>query len=204
LALGAPVLGPGRDRPAGLDGGQVLGFGSVLGEREFRWLWAAGVQSLLGDQLARVALSVLVFRQTGSTLWTALVYALTFLPALVGGLLLSGIADRYPRRTVLVVCDVCRAGLLAAMAVRGMPIVAVGALLVVATLVGAPFKAAEPALIADIFSGDRYVTALGLRTATSQAAQLIGFAVGGVAVAAFGPSPMYLTRMSRICMNICV
>jgi predicted MFS family arabinose efflux permease len=176
-----PSAEPARSAP--------VGFAEVLRVREFRWLWLASMQSLLGDQLARVALSVLVFRQTGSTLWTAVVYALTFLPALAGGLLLSGVADRYPRRNVLIGCDMCRAVLLAVMAVRGLPILAVGALLVLATLVGAPFKAAEPALIADIFSGDKYVTALGLRTATSQAAQLIGFAVGGVAVAALGPRP---------------
>lgn len=99
---------PGRrpevDRVAETTAARPLaGFGSVLGVREFRWLWAAGVQSLLGDQLARVALSVLVFRQTGSALWTGLVYALTFLPALVGGVVFSGAADRYPRREVLIV-----------------------------------------------------------------------------------------------------
>jgi hypothetical protein len=47
--------------------------------REFRWLWLADVQSLLGDQLARVALSVLVYERTGSSLLTAGIYALTFI-----------------------------------------------------------------------------------------------------------------------------
>ncbi len=168
-------------------GGQQAGFRSVFAEREFRWLWTAGVQSLLGDQLARVALSVLVFERTASTLLTAAVYALTFLPAFLGGVLLGGLADRYPRRRVLIGCDVVRAVLLAAMALPAVPLLAVGALLTLATVVGAPFKAAEPALLADIFPDDRYVTALGLRTATYQASQLVGFAVGGVAVAAIGP-----------------
>ena len=171
------------------DAGQPAGFRSVFAEGEFRWLWAAGAQSQLGDQLARVALSVLVFERTGSTLLTAAVYALTFLPALVGGLVLGGVADRYPRRRVLVGCDVVRAGLLAGMALPGVPLVALGALLTLVTLVGAPFKAAEPALLAEIFADHRYVTALGLRTATHQSAQLVGFAVGGVAVAAVGPRP---------------
>jgi len=35
-------------------------FGSVLAVAEFRWLWLAGAQSHAGDQLARVALAVLV------------------------------------------------------------------------------------------------------------------------------------------------
>jgi len=142
---------------------------------------------LLGDQLARVALSVLVFERTNSTLLTAAVYALTFLPAFFGGLLLGGLADRYPRRRVLIGCDVVRAVLVAAMALPGTPLLAVSGLLTLATLVGAPFKAAEPALLADIFTDDRYVTALGLRTATYQASQLVGFAIGGAAVAVVGP-----------------
>jgi MFS family permease len=166
--------------------GAGSGFRSVFAEREFRWLWVAGVQSLVGDQLARVALSVLVFQRTDSTLLTAAVYALTFLPAFLGGLLLGGLADRYPRRRVLISCDLVRAGLVATMALPSMPLAAVGALLTLATMVGAPFKAAEPALLADIFNGERYVTALGLRTATYQSSQLAGFALGGVAVAAVG------------------
>jgi len=166
--------------------GAGSGFRSVFAEREFRWLWVAGVQSLVGDQLARVALSVLVFQRTDSTLLTAAVYALTFLPAFLGGLLLGGLADRYPRRRVLISCDLVRAGLVATMALPSMPLPAVGALLTLATMVGAPFKAAEPALLADIFNGERYVTALGLRTATYQSSQLAGFALGGVAVAAVG------------------
>ena len=51
---------------------------------------------------ARVALSVLVFQRTDSAFLTGLTYALTFVPALVGGILLSGLGDRYPRREVMV------------------------------------------------------------------------------------------------------
>jgi MFS family permease len=68
-------------------------------------LWAAAAQSVVGDQLARVALSVLDFQRTGSAAWTAGMYALTQLPALLSGVLLSGLADRFSRRAVMVTCD---------------------------------------------------------------------------------------------------
>lgn len=61
-----------------------VGFGAVLRVREFRWLFFADMQSQLGDQLARVALSVLVFARSGSVFLTAAVFALTFLPAVLG------------------------------------------------------------------------------------------------------------------------
>jgi MFS family permease len=165
---------------------QRVRFTDVLRVREFRMLWIADAQSAAGDQLARVALSLLVFERTSSSALTALTYALTYLPALIGGALLSGLADRHPRRTVMIVCDVLRAGLVAAMALPGLSLWALCLLLVLAVLIGSPFAAAENALIPDILEGDRFVVSSGLRTITNQTAQLAGFALGGVAVAAIG------------------
>lgn len=69
-----------------------VGFAGVLRQREFGLLWLADVQSLLGDQLARVALAVLVYERTRSGFAAAAVYALTFLPALIGSLLPGPVA----------------------------------------------------------------------------------------------------------------
>jgi len=168
---------------------QRVKFTDVLRVREFRALWIADAQSAAGDQLARVALSLLVFERTSSSALTALTYALTFLPALVGGALLSGLADRYPRRTVMIVCDILRAGLVGLMALPQLPLWALGGLLILAVLTGSPFTAAENALIPDIVEGDRFVVSSGLRTITNQIAQLAGFAFGGITVAAIGSRP---------------
>ena len=116
---------------------------SVLSDREFAALWLAYALSLAGDQLARVALAVLVFDATGSPAATALAYAVTFLPWLVGGPLLAGLGDRYPRRTVLVVCDVLAAALLAVMALPRVGLVALAMLLFLVVTLAAP--SARPA-----------------------------------------------------------
>lgn len=168
---------------------RTVGFAALLRVREFRVLWLADVQSLLGDQVARVALSVLVFGRTGSGLLTAAVYALTFLPALLGSLLLGGLADRLPRRALLVAGDLTRAGLLAVMAVPAVPTPVVAGLLVVAVLIGAPWSAAESALVVDILPAGQYPLGTAWRAATAQAAQLAGFVIGGITVAILGPSP---------------
>ena len=164
----------------------AVSFRSLFAHREFAVLWIAGAQSQLGDQLARVALSVLVFARTGSGFATAATYALTYLPAVVGGIALAGLADLYPRRRLLVVCDLVRAVLFALMAIPAIPLGLLCVLLVLAVLVGSPYGAAEPAIVADLFEGEHYSAAIGIRTATVQAAQLIGFAAGGVVVAATG------------------
>jgi MFS family permease len=112
-----------------------IGYGAVFSVREFRPIFAAHVLSLLGVVLAEVALAVLVFAETGSAVLSALVFALTYLPYALSGLLLSGIADRYPARRVLVGCDVLSCACVAAMAIPGTPIAVLFALRVAMSLI---------------------------------------------------------------------
>jgi hypothetical protein len=163
-------------------------FRDVFAVGEFRALWAAELFSQVGDQFARVSLSVLVYRQTSSALLTGLTYALTYLPSLLGGVLLGGLADRYARREVIVVVDLLRAALVGLMAVPGVPLPALCLLLVGMTTLSGPFKAAQLALLADVLSGDRYVLGLSVRHMTIQSAQVAGFLAGGVLTQGVGAS----------------
>jgi MFS family permease len=162
-------------------------FGDVLRIREFRAIWLADAQSIAGDQLARVSLAILVFARTGSSALTALVYALTYLPAIIGGALLAGIADHFPRRTVMIWCDLIRAALFGTAAISGMPIPVMCVLIVVAVLSTSPFAASESAIVPTILVGELYVVGTGLRVTTTQLAQLVGFAGGGALVGVVGP-----------------
>src|SRR5690242_6808881 len=97
-----------------------VGYGSGFAVGEFRALWVAELFSQMGDQFARVALAVLVYQRTSSALLTGLVYALTYVPSFVGGVLLSGLADRHPRREVVFTVDLLRAVLVGLMAIPGL------------------------------------------------------------------------------------
>lgn len=157
-------------------------FRAVLAVAEFRALWSAELISTCGDQLARVSLSVLVFQRTSSAALTALTYALTFVPAVVGGALLSGLADRFPRRAVLVLSDITRAGLAGLMAMPSMPLPILWGLVFGLALAGGPFKAAQLALLPDVLPGERYQVGLAVRALSTQIAQLGGFILGGSAL----------------------
>jgi len=159
----------------------------VFAVREFRVLWFADALSVLGDQLARVALAILVFERTGSALLTALTYALSFLPWLLGPLL-AGLADRHCRRDVMIVCDLARAALVALMAVPSVPFPVLCVLLFSAELLAGPFAAARAATLPDILPDDRYVLASAVTNITNQSGQVIGFAAGGALVAVVGTS----------------
>jgi predicted MFS family arabinose efflux permease len=160
-------------------------FRNVFGVTEFRALWLAHVLSVAGDQLARVALTVLVFDRTASAGWAALTYALTYLPDLLGGAL-GGLADRYPRRSVMVVADVLRAALVAVMAIPGLPWPVAAALLVVVQLAAGPFQAARQAVLPDLLGADRLPVGQAILSSTYQAALVIGFGAGAAVVAWLG------------------
>lgn len=171
---------------------------------EFRWLWVAQLGSVIGDQLARVALAVLVFDRTGSAGLSALTYALTFLPDVVGGPLLSGLADRFPRRRVMLSCDLARAALVAAMAIPGASLWVLCGLLIAVQLLASPFQSARAALLPAILTGDRYVLASSVSNITAQAAQLAGFVTGGTLVAAFGAGNALLVNAATFGLSAVV
>jgi MFS family permease len=142
--------------------------------------------SVAGDQLARVALTLLVFDRTRSPLLAAVTFAASIVPMFVGGLTLSGLADRLPRREIMIVCDLVRAALVVVMAIPGVGVGVLIGLLVLVTMTSAPFTSARAALYPDILSGDRYVLGTAVTLTTIQFAQVIGFAAGGAAVGLFG------------------
>ncbi|WP_031157868.1 MFS transporter [Streptosporangium roseum] len=184
MAATRPGRLPGRHRrPAE----RQATYGEVIAIREFRALWIGQALSLLGDQLSRVALSVLVFQRTESPLATASVYALTYLPPIIGGPLLAGLADRYARRRIMIFCDLLRAALIALMAIPGTSFTVLCALVFCVVLLSAPFSAARAALLPELLKGDRYVAGSALQNMTNQGAQMLGFALGGALIMGMGP-----------------
>jgi len=189
---GSPLSGPRPERPAE----RPATFGQVFGVREFRPLFGSHLLSTVGDELARVALTVLVYQRTDSALLSAVTFAISYLPWLLGGPVLAALADRFPRRRVMITSDVARAGLVALMAVPGVPLPALLGLLLLVSLCSPPFEAARSALMADVLHGDRYAVGLSLCGVTSQVAQLVGFLLGGALLLTFSPSTALLLDAS--------
>jgi len=161
-------------------------FRDVFAVAEFRVLWAAQLLSVIGDQLARVALTVLVYDRTGSALLAAITFVASIVPTFVGGVTLAWLADRYPRRGVMIACDLVRCGLVLLMVIPGLPLGGLVALLLLVTLVGAPFTSARAAIYPDVLEGEKYVTGTAVTLITFQFAQVIGFAAGGTIVGFVG------------------
>ena len=166
---------------------QRSSYREVFAVAEFRALWTAQVLSFAGDQFAQVAIAVLVYRKTHSAFLTAVAYALTYLPPIAGGPLLSGLADLFPRRRVMIACDVLRIGTVGLMAIPGMPFPALCALLFCTVLAGAPFSSARAALLPDVLPGDMFVLGSAVGNISFQASQILGFVAGAAVVAVVDP-----------------
>lgn len=155
----------------------------------FRVVFATDAVSTLGDQVARVAVALLVWNQTGSAWKTAGVYVLFFLPDFVGSITLAWTADYYPRRSVLVVASAVQAVAFAAMAIPGTPLWMIAVLLTVSTTALAPARAAQVALVADVLQGGHELRAgQALMDQARQVGQVVGLAVGGALVVWVGTS----------------
>lgn len=164
-------------------------FRDVFAVGEFRALWASQVLSVAGDRLALVALALLIYDRTRSPLLAAVAYAAGYVPYVIGALFLSGLADRRPRREVMVACDVIRALLVTAMVAPRVPLDALIVLLYATTAIQPPFDAARSAILRDVLPGERYALGAAAMQATFRIATVTGAAAGGLAVAFIGAKP---------------
>ncbi|MBX7552495.1 MFS transporter [Streptomyces sp. NPDC004232] len=164
------------------------GYGRVLAVPEFRAVFAAHVLSMLGVIVSEIALSVLVYDLTRSPLLSALTFALGFLPYAVGGTLLAPVADRFPARRVLVVCDLVCAGCVALMTVPGTGTGVLLALRCALAVVSPVFAGTRMATLADVLGGgDLFVLGRSLLRIVAQSALLVGYGLGGLLLTVLTP-----------------
>jgi MFS family permease len=151
---------------------------------EYRTLFWTDLLSLIGDQIAAVAVAILLYDTSGSPLLAALGYASSYLPWLIGGPVLAAWADRLPSRSVLIICDVARMILVGLAALPGLPVPLVALLVLLVAMFAPPFESARSGVMPLILQGDRYAVGVSLRDAVHQVSQLVGFAIGGAIVLA--------------------
>ena len=179
-------------------------YGDLFAIREFRALWSAQTLSYAGDQIAQVAIAILVYARTGSPSLTALAYALTYLPPIIGGPLLSGLADAVPRRQLMIALDLARAGLVTILSMPYVPLALTCTLLFATVLLGPPFAAARAALLRDIVPPGTLVLGFTAGNMTFQAGQAGGFLVGGTLVALLGSHRALALDALSFCLSAAV
>lgn len=162
----------------------------ALRSAEFRGLVVAQVLSEWGDHIARVALASLVLARTDSAFLAILAFVVSLAPSVFGSALLGGLADRLPRKVVLLGCDLARAliiTVLALIAVDRTPIWVLLVVLLIAEIFYAPFEVAYRSVVPDILGDPRRTLAgMGLMRVLFQLDQVIGIGLAGLVIFVVG------------------
>lgn len=165
---------------------------ALLADRQAGVIVAGEAVSVFGDQLARVAVAVLIFGRTHSPALAAASIAASYLPWVFVAPLLAGLGDRFSRRSVLVASDAYRSAVTVLLALPGLPSWGIIALVFLLTCGDPPFTAARSALLPDVFGQARYISGQSLLLTASNAADVLGFGLGGLIVAGVGTRPALL------------
>ena len=149
---------------------------------QFRRLWLAQVVSELGDWFNIVALYTLLLRLTGSGRAMAWLLILKVLPYVLLGDLAGQIADRLPRKGVMIATDLLRAGvvLLFLLVRRPEHVWAIYALSVAQMALSAIFEPARQAVVPQVVPEASVVAANALGGATWSVVMALGGLCGGL------------------------
>jgi MFS family permease len=163
----------------------------VLRHPRFARLLAALALSQAGDWLYNLALLAYVNQETHSATWLGLTTAARVAPIVVAGPLGGVLADRVDRRTLMIATDVARAvlmGLLALVAIAGLPVVLAPVLAALATLAAVPYAPSVAVSTPQLVDADDLPAANAARAAIGPTCIVAGPALGAVLLLLGPPS----------------
>ena len=162
--------------------------------REFRNLWLGQVVSQLGDWFDTIALYTLVLTLTGSGRAIGLVLVARFLPSFIVGPLSGVVADRFNRRTIMIVSDILRAVVVLGFLLVRRPdqMWLVYVLTVLQLVFSTFFEPAKTAAIPSIVAPRELLAANAISSVTWSVMLTLGAAVGGVVTGWFGTDAAFV------------
>jgi MFS family permease len=168
----------------------MAALGRAFQHRNYRLFFAGQLVSLIGTWTQSVAQIWLVYRLTGSALLLGTVTFCQQIPVFLLATLGGMAADRLPRRSVLVATQASAmtlAFILSGLTLSG--VVKVGHIMVLATLLGVVNAFDIPtrqSFVSHMVGRDNLMNAVALNSSMVNGARIIGPAIAGFAVKAFG------------------
>ena len=161
---------------------------------DFTRLWISQLISQTGDWFNSVALFTLLLSLTGTGQAVGYVLILKLLPAFFVGPLAGVAADRFSRKTIMIVADLVRGILVLGFLLIHTPdqvwiVYVLAALQVIASTF---FDPAKSAAIPNIVARDRLIAANALSGASWSVTLALGAALGGVVTDAFGRNAAFV------------
>jgi len=156
--------------------------------RNFRQLWLGQVVSQMGDWFDTIALYTIILNLTGSGRNVGLLLVARFVPSFVFGPLSGVVADRFSRRSIMIISDIGRAvvvlGFLFVRRADQLWIIYV--LTVLQLALSTFFEPAKTAVIPSIVSDRELLSANAISSVTWSVMLTLGAAIGGLITGWFG------------------
>lgn len=163
---------------------------SIWRSRAFLAVFSSYSMSLLGNTFHSIAINLWVLQTTGSAKLMSIVLITQLVINMLFGSFAGTIADRIDRRTLMWVSDFVRFILVAAIALLiflpNIPFVYIVALTGLVAFVGVFRAPAFQASLVEIVGKEQLTQAVGAISISDNIIRITGFALGGIAVAAFG------------------
>jgi predicted MFS family arabinose efflux permease len=165
---------------------------------DFRRFFVAQLVAQIGSWMQTVAQSWLVLQLTDSPLKLGLIGTLQFGPILLFSIVSGALADRLPKRRLLIFTQAvlgCQALALAALVASGH--VQYWHVAVLATGVGLANVLDSPArqsFVAEMVGRSDLSSAVSLNSASFNAARIVGPSIGGLVIASFGVAPAFVAN----------
>ena len=175
--------------------GRSVGYVELLRRnRDFRNLFVGQLVSQTGDWFNSVALFTLLLSLTGSGETVGYVLIIKLLPSFFAGPPAGVVADRFNRKTIMIVADLARAFLVLGFLFveRQDQVWIVYVLAGLEIIVSSFFDPAKSAAIPNIVSREELVPANGLSAASWSVTLALGAALGGLVTDAFGRNTAFV------------
>ena len=167
----------------------------ALRHRDFRVFFAGQAVALVGSWMQQVAQAWLVLSLTNSPLRLGLVGSLNFLPILLFALVGGAVADRLPKRRLLVLTQsllFCQTATLALLIVSGRVrywhICVLALVWGIANTIDLPVR---QAFVVELAGRTDVTSAVALNSAAFNVARIVGPAAAGLLIARAGVAPAY-------------
>ncbi len=167
---------------------------TLLRQRNFALVWWAGLISITGDWMLRIALPVYVLQLTGSPLATSGAVMAGVLPSILFGLIAGVYVDRWDRRRTMLVVSVLQ-GLFLLPLLAGN-VWAVYAVAFVQASLSLFFQPAEGSLLPQLVAAEDLTAANSLNSLNNNIGRLIGPVLGGFGLAGLGITGVVIIDMA--------
>jgi MFS family permease len=161
---------------------EVNGFRALLKNRTFLLFWGGQVLSQIADKVFLVMTVALLSTYNIPTRFAAssssyLMVAST-IPAILFGAAAGIFVDRYPKKQIMVVADICRGCLILLIPILPKEFAILLAITFAISVVTQAFAPAEQSAIPLIVKPENLLTANAIVTTTQMASLIVGFAIG--------------------------